>query len=881
MMELKSSVIEHNVWRTQPIQILELSADCLKVLSRAKVTTIGQISDLLSADRPLQLEEGQDIRLTFEIRGKMYAYLAAVFLSMAQSLPTTLTSRPLLSFDFSPRLLTLLQNENCATLEQLAQLIRDAGSAYVKLWMGWQTFVELVDKLAIHYESTPGLVAKVVNPPQIHVVHNSATLLDVSQAVPSVSQAANATFFNCEADQAMSTDESANENHWQERSVDVLNLSVRGYNALRRAGIENLGMLADSLGSEQILLIKNVGAKTQSEITERLQTYLATLSNRDIEPIVKKTDNFVSANLHWRELSIDVLGPSLRLNPLRRAGITTLGMLADMLRTEQFLSIRDVGIKTQAEISEKLQDYLSTLPDCDSDLPVDNDLPDDTESEPHPAWHSYSIDLLDLPTRLHNVLMREGCTTLRQLDLLTQSPIPPTHIDGIGWKSFTDLKGHLSIFLAGLSQSAFESVGSAGEEPGGNFVVEEAIDVSLQDRIVRWLSSLPERDYQVIVWRYGFDGEPLTLDSVGEKLGLTRERVRQIENKNIQRLRHPKHNDFVNSIVAIVASAFEQSGTIMTDDEISKVADQFAPTGISSLGVMRLLSETSEEFKRYNKAGVWVWGDQSEHLLDTQSAIVEVLKAARAPISQDVFLNRFQASDFYRHHKAKVEHPFLEACLRTHPNVEHREDGLLGLTAWAKHRTDDIIMALRQIGHPAHYTEIAELVNNLLPEDMQAEFHNIHAQMQRYPDIFVRVGQGTYGLAEWGLETAEFYSDIIERIFRECGHPLSPQQVLTRVCEERDCKETTVLMLLQLNDRFRAFPGEVYGLVGWRDDEFPDQSYREKRLIATIADSAMLNRRKPPRDVAQALQDVDALISSARSDRPFTNQLDLFSLETA
>ena len=803
----KPSAIEYTPWRNHSIEILELSVDSGNALDRSGITALGQLSDLLTADHLSNLE-GVDVRLAFEIRESMYAHLAAIFLSMAQSLPTTLTSEPLSSFGLSHRLLTLAQNEGCSTLEQLTELICNVGPAYVRLWMGWQTFVELVDGLAVHYESTFGLNAKIANRPPIHVDHNSSALLDFS----SVSQAANGTSSNFEPDKALRTDESANENpHWRERPIDVLGLSVRSYNALQRVGITTLGLLAVSLGTEQFLSIRNVGVKTQSEISERLQAYLATLPDRDTKPTVPKAE---SSDQH--------------------------------------------------------------LPN----LLTGNDPLDDTTTDLCPAWHSYSTDRLDLPARIRHILACEGCTTLGQLALLTEKPGPPTHIDGIGWKSFADLKEHLSVFLAGLPQSAFGLRESGGQELGVNSVVmEEANSVPLQDRIVGWLSSLPERDYQTIAWRYGFDGESLTLDAVGEKLGLTRERVRQIENKAIRQLRRPKYDDLTNSIMAIVGPAFEQSGTIMTDDEITKVAGQFAPAGISGLGLMRLLGETSNDFTRYNRAGVWVWGDQSELLLDTQSMIMEVLKAAKAPIGQDTLQDRFQVSDFYRLHRAELTDTFLRACLRTHPNVEHRGDGLLGLTVWAKHRIDDIIMAMRQISHPAHYTEITELVNKLLPEDMQAEPHNIHAQMQRYPDIFVRVGQGTYGLAEWGLEPAEFYPDIIERIFRECGHPLSLQQILTRVCEERDCKETTVTMILQFNDRFRAFPGGVYGLTEWRDDEFPDRSYREKRLIAAIVESEVRNKRKPKREIVHALQDIDDLIGSARTNNLYENHFDLLSAE--
>jgi RNA polymerase primary sigma factor len=51
------------------------------------------------------------------------------------------------------------------------------------------------------------------------------------------------------------------------------------------------------------------------------------------------------------------------------------------------------------------------------------------------------------------------------------------------------------------------------------------------------LSSLPERERRVIELRYGLDGTtPLTLEEVGKAFGVTRERIRQIENNTLKKL---------------------------------------------------------------------------------------------------------------------------------------------------------------------------------------------------------------------------------------------------------------------------------------------------------------------------------------------------------
>jgi RNA polymerase primary sigma factor len=74
----------------------------------------------------------------------------------------------------------------------------------------------------------------------------------------------------------------------------------------------------------------------------------------------------------------------------------------------------------------------------------------------------------------------------------------------------------------------------AGDEP----LPEDAVDVQLRRQVLRHaLLSLPEREREVVTMRYGIDGnEPRTLEEIGRRLGLTRERVRQIELDSLRRL---------------------------------------------------------------------------------------------------------------------------------------------------------------------------------------------------------------------------------------------------------------------------------------------------------------------------------------------------------
>ncbi len=78
-------------------------------------------------------------------------------------------------------------------------------------------------------------------------------------------------------------------------------------------------------------------------------------------------------------------------------------------------------------------------------------------------------------------------------------------------------------------------------DPNAINVEEAGMETSFAKSIMDALSVLPERELQVLKMHHGLADEerPLTLQEIGERMGLTRERVRQLEAKAIARLRHP------------------------------------------------------------------------------------------------------------------------------------------------------------------------------------------------------------------------------------------------------------------------------------------------------------------------------------------------------
>jgi RNA polymerase primary sigma factor len=92
----------------------------------------------------------------------------------------------------------------------------------------------------------------------------------------------------------------------------------------------------------------------------------------------------------------------------------------------------------------------------------------------------------------------------------------------------------------------------------GDFLEDESqnpeqslLDQSLKDDVRTLLSSLTEKEREILELRFGLDGKnPMSLKEIGELYNLTKERIRQIEKKALERLRNPAKSKLVESYIA-------------------------------------------------------------------------------------------------------------------------------------------------------------------------------------------------------------------------------------------------------------------------------------------------------------------------------------------
>jgi RNA polymerase primary sigma factor len=101
-----------------------------------------------------------------------------------------------------------------------------------------------------------------------------------------------------------------------------------------------------------------------------------------------------------------------------------------------------------------------------------------------------------------------------------------------------------ALDVAEVSASLNQTIGSEGDgelgdlfaDPSADDPAEEAGDAVRRQEVRQAMESLPERERRILELRFGFDGQQMALEAIGRELGITRERVRQLEGEALTKL---------------------------------------------------------------------------------------------------------------------------------------------------------------------------------------------------------------------------------------------------------------------------------------------------------------------------------------------------------
>lgn len=322
-----------------------------------------------------------------------------------------------------------------------------------------------------------------------------------------------------------------------------------------------------------------------------------------------------------------------------------------------------------------------------------------------------------------------------------------------------------------------------------------------------------ERARDVLMRRYGLteNGTIETLESVGQSYGITRERVRQIENHALRSIQKSTDYQELADTFHELADIIAQLGGVAPQDEL---LHQLTKNPVEQNQILFLLN-VGEAFDRKKEGGDFVhhWyldEGQAKNIRDALRNLYSALNDAIV-LPEEEIVSRYKEELM----KAQIAQENADTLLRwlsLSKKISRNPLGEWGRSSSPSVRVkgmrDYAYLTLKRHGSPMHFSEVAQQVEELFGR--KAHVATTHNELIKDPR-FVLVGRGLYALAEWGYAKG-VVKDVIRELLSEHG-PLTKKEIVDRVKRERYVKDNTIAVNLQDTETFVRLDDGRYTLA--------------------------------------------------------------------
>jgi hypothetical protein len=320
-----------------------------------------------------------------------------------------------------------------------------------------------------------------------------------------------------------------------------------------------------------------------------------------------------------------------------------------------------------------------------------------------------------------------------------------------------------------------------------------------------------DREREIVARRFGLFDRKETLEQIGEMLGITRERVRQLEKAVVTRLRAaaeqgslPHIADFQTQVLGLLQAS---GGVARISDLTSRLTDTPSREEQARVAFLSQLSPelavVQEDDNFYYGVGIKATRDEKA-LKARVNELIETIKQIGEPQSIEQIVKAANIAD------AKEA-----AALASISKHLATLNGRWGLVKWPmvnpKNIRDKIYVILKENGKHMHFNEIAAAIKDSDFKRKDVTTQAIHNELIK-DKRFVLIGRGIYALKEWGYEKGTV-ADIISEVLRQAGEPLHRDEIVKRVLKSRFVKETTILLNLQGKPQFKRVAKATYDLA--------------------------------------------------------------------
>ncbi len=360
------------------------------------------------------------------------------------------------------------------------------------------------------------------------------------------------------------------------------------------------------------------------------------------------------------------------------------------------------------------------------------------------------------------------------------------------------------------------------EQQGGNagtggkrLIIKPEVMISFKPKQVtkKLLSALPPRARDVLEKRYGLssEGSSSTLEAIGQSYGITRERVRQIENYGISSVQKSDvYREFEPVFEELHKVVHELGGGLVAEhvllEEITK--DEALRNHIYFL----LVAGTPFYRNKENNAYTHRWYTEKKVADSVEKALGKLYEG----IGRDELINEEEMIKRFRQELADIGNNHDEVILKRWLSIS-KDISANPLGEWGhavspnvrvKGIRDYAYLVVKRHGSPMHFREVAEAIEQLFSKNAHtATCHNELIKDER----FVLVGRGLYALTEWGY-SAGVVKDVLRDILEEHG-PLTREEIIDKVRKERYVKDNTIVVNLQDGNLFKRLSNGMYTLL--------------------------------------------------------------------
>ncbi|MBI5412099.1 hypothetical protein HZA43_02880 [Candidatus Peregrinibacteria bacterium] len=341
---------------------------------------------------------------------------------------------------------------------------------------------------------------------------------------------------------------------------------------------------------------------------------------------------------------------------------------------------------------------------------------------------------------------------------------------------------------------------------------------NLQQVIDDMFLVLTDKEKDVIIKRFSLDNKPRqTLDKIGKYFSVTRERIRQIENIALAKLRRTVGNTKLRLVNKLAKELITAEGGVMLESEIVNRVLQniYSASQVDRHIIVLSLNCDADLIKSDRTAtseAFWMFKEISlEEVIRITEAGIGALKKFNDVMSEEQIISAVQNLGMLK--SRHFSNRLIISCLKTDKRARKLEDSRWGLMEWRhvnpRSIRDKAAIVLEKAKAPLHFVEISNRIAETGFDKKVVTVQAVHNELIRY-EQFVLVGRGLYALAKWGYEPGTV-SEVIERLLQKNGS-MTKKRIVEEVMKQRQVKIGTISLNLQKNPQFIRVGRAVYDL---------------------------------------------------------------------